>query len=746
MNFSAFDDPEVQKEFVIYTNEYPQANLIISGISCAACVWLLEKHIKHLPGVLRFGVNSLNHRAFVLFDPSRIQLSSIFAAFNAIGYNAEPQQAQTQFNQWQKQQRSALIRLGVAGISMMQAGMVAVGLYAGALQGLDAHWQLILRWITCIFAIPVIFYSSLPFYIGAWRALKLKKLSMDVSVSLALLLAFFASFYASWTQTGEVYFESIAMFAFILLAGRYIEQRARYRNFQQCTTGAQQSATGVQQNATGIQQTAASTQQLPLAALRVNPQLNQEELIPVSRLTIGEHIKIPAGELFACDGIVVSGESYAIEALISGEPQPQIKKIGSTVLAGSINGDAALTIQVTATGPNTQLAKIEQLMDQATMDRPKYLSFNDRISSYFIGVVLIVASGSYIAWHFIEPSKALWITLSVLVVTCPCALAIAMPAAWICALNHLRQKGILIKSSLFFERLTQIKCILFDKTGTLTDGQLSLTQITLFEGGRDHALSIIASLEAASSHPIASAFAHFSNAGLVLENKVIPNQGVEGVINSVPYKFGRAEYAVPINTPAYPGLGQWLLLSANLKPMAWVKLDDQIRPQAKYCIEELKKRNIHCEILSGDRTENVAHLAQELGIKTWRAGATPEDKLTHLRTRQQQHQCVMMIGDGINDVPVLAGADVSLAMGRATTLTQTQAQAVLIQSDLTLIHYLLSYATRMQRIIKQNFYWGLIYNLIAIPAAVMGWVPPWLAAVGMSTSSLIVIFNSLRLT
>lgn len=723
MNFSAFDDAEVQKEFVLeLTTGTKQANLIISGITCAACVWLIERHLQSLPGVLSCGVNSLNHRAFIKYNPSQIALSDIFIALHAIGYNPEPQHAQAQFNYWREQQRTALIRLGVAGISMMQAGMVAVGLYAGALQGLDEHWQSILRWITCLFAIPVVFYSSQPFYSGAWRALKLKKLSMDVSVSLALLLAFFASFYASWTQTGEVYFESIAMFAFILLAGRYIEQRARFRNFQQGSKGAQH---------------------LPLATLRATGQ--QEELVPVSQIKSGDRLIITAGEIFPCDGTVLSGESYAIESLISGESQPQKKTPGSTVLAGSINGDAALTIEVSATGVNTQLAKIEQLMDQASAQRPRYLSFNDRISSYFIAIVIIIAAGSFLFWHLLDPTKALWIALSVLVVSCPCALAIAMPAAWICALNHLRQKGVLIKSADFFERIIKVTKVVFDKTGTLTNGELTLAKIIALDGTHEQILAIIASLEAASAHPIAQAFSEFPNAGRVHNNKVIANNGVEGELNLIHFKFGSAKFAAPHNTPAYPGVGQWLLLSADHTPMAWVQLTDKVRPQAKVCIEQLHQNSIQCEILSGDRSENVQELAEQLGVTRWQAGAAPEDKLATLRNLQNQQQVVMMVGDGINDVPVLAGADVSLAMGRASTLAQTQAHAVLIQSDLTLINYLFAYSVRLQRIIQQNFYWALAYNCIAIPAAVMGWVPPWLAAVGMSTSSLVVILNSLRL-
>ncbi|RYZ80457.1 MAG: cation-translocating P-type ATPase, partial [Moraxellaceae bacterium] len=290
-----------------------------------------------------------------------------------------------------------------------------------------------------------------------------------------------------------------------------------------------------------------------------------------------------------------------------------------------------------------------------------------------------------------------------------------------------------------------IEYLLSDKTGTLTDGELTLTRINILQGDQDETLRIIASLEAASVHPIAGAFRNIPNAGRVNDNKVVPNQGVEGTINSVYYRFGRADYAAPTNTPAYPGLGQWLLLTANLKPIAWVQLEDKIRAQAKLCIDQLKTRHIQCEILSGDRQENVAHLAEQLGITTWQAAASPYDKLIHLRAHQQNNQTIMMIGDGINDVPVLAAADVSLAMGKASTLAQTQAQAVLIQSDLSLINYLLTYSARLKRIIKQNFYWALIYNCIAIPAAVIGWVPPWLAAVGMSTSSLIVILNSLRL-
>jgi Cu2+-exporting ATPase len=726
MNFSAFDDAEVQKEFVVdLADGTKQANLIIAGISCAACVWLIERHLKSLPGVLSCGVNSLNHRAFIKYNHSQIALSDIFIALTAIGYNPEPQHAQAQFNYWREQQRTSLIRLGVAGISMMQAGMVAVGLYAGALQGLDEHWQTILRWITCLFAIPVVFYSSQPFYSGAWRALSLKKLNMDVSVSIALLIAFFASFYASITQTGEVYFESIAMFAFILLAGRYIEQRARFRNFQQGTQG---------------------THALPLAAARINQEQTCEELVPVSRLQIGDQIKVTAGEVFPCDGTVISGESYAIESLISGESQPQAKVAGSPILAGSINGDAALIIAVTATGPNTQLAKIEQLMDEASTNRPKQLSFNDRISSYFIGIVLVIASGAFIVWHFIAPERALWIALSVLVVTCPCALAIAMPAAWICALNHLRQKGVLIKSSEFFERINKVTHVVFDKTGTLTDGELTLANIIVLQGTQAQALGVIASLEANSVHPIAQAFTHIPSAGRVQNNKVVANQGVEGSINGTMYRFGSASFAAPANTPSYPGVGQWLLLTGNGAAIAWVQLQDKIRPQAKVCIEQLNQAGYSCEIISGDRKENVAQLASQLGVDRWRADSTPQDKLESLRRYQTQHQIVMMVGDGINDVPVLAGADASLAMGRASTLAQTQAQAVLIQSDLSLINYLFRYAARLEHIIKQNFYWALAYNCIAIPAAVLGLIPPWLAAVGMSTSSLIVIANSLRLT
>jgi P-type Cu2+ transporter len=723
--YRAFDQPHVQQAFVVpaQTPGQLRADLYIGGISCAACVWLIEKHLMSLPGVVQVGVNSLNHRAYVIWNPQTLLLSAVFEALAAIGFKPQPQQAAASYLAWQAEQKSALIRLGVAGISMMQAGTVAVGLYAGALQGLDAHWQSILRWITCLFAIPVIFYAAIPFYRASWRALRLRQLSMDVPVSLAILLAFAASFYAAWTETGEVYFESISMFVFILLAGRFLEQRARFRNFQQ---GANLGSL------------------LPLAVVRVEAE--EEALVPLASLQLGQLVKVAAGEIIPCDGQVERGQSYAIEAIMSGEAEPQPKGPGDRVLAGTYNGDSALWVRVRALGPQTQLAAIEQLFESAASARPERLALTDRIASHFVAAVLVVAGLTYGVWYWLDPSQALWIALSVLVITCPCALAIAVPAAWVCALGHLRSRGLLISSSQWFDGLSQVDRVIFDKTGTLTQGQLQVTQVLPLPGApvEDH-LALIASLEQHSVHPIAKAFSQHASAGQLDDGQVHPNQGVEGRLGGRLLRFGRSAFAFPSNPPDYPGLGQWQLLADEQQPLCWVLLEDSLRPSAAACVRQLQALGLRCEILSGDRPENLPPLAQALGITQYQGGATPADKLARLQQLQAAGSRVLMLGDGINDVPVLAGADVSIAMGNASALAQTRAQAVLLHSDLQQLVYGWVYVKQVQRIVRQNLAWALLYNLLALPAAVMGWVPPWLAALGMSVSSLVVVLNALRL-
>ncbi len=723
--FSAYDNPAVQSEFVhSLSGDLHEAQLLIGGISCAACVWLIEKHLQTLPGLVSVSVNSTNHRAFVRWHSEQLPLSRIFAALGQIGFTPMPQVAASAYQFWQAQQKTALLRVGVAGISMMQAGMVAVGLYAGALQGLDAHWQNILRWITCIFALPVLFYAAVPFYVGAWRALRLRQLTMDVSVSLALLLAFAASLYATLTRTGEVYFESLSMFVFILLSGRYLEQRARFRNFQQ----------------------SASLQSLlPLA---VTQQLadGSESLVPLRSVEPGQRIRVMPGAIFPCDGRVLAGSSYAIEAILSGEAEPQAKQPGDRVLAGTHNGDTALLLEVEATGAATQLAAIEQLFAQAASQRPAQQALADRLAGHFVAAVLVISLATFAVWYWLEPSRALWIALSVLVVTCPCALSLATPAALVCGLGRLRQQGLLVTSPSVLETLTRVTHVVFDKTGTLTHGELRVEEVTCLRNvPRDAVLAIIAALEAASAHPIAKAFALYASDLRASNLEVVAASGVQGEVMAEHYRFGTPAFAWPASPPAYPNAGQWQLLADAQGPIAWVRLCDQLRLSALPALAQLRAQGLAVSLLSGDRAETVTNLAADLGIDDAQGAMVPAAKLAQVQSLQQQGSVVLMVGDGINDVPVLGGADVSIAMGSASALTQTRADAILLSGDLQALPKALVFAQRVTSVIRQNLWWALAYNLVALPAAVMGWIPPWLAAVGMSSSSLVVVLNSLRL-
>lgn len=723
--YTLYDSPEVQADFVTPTPAgLRQARLHIGGISCAACVWLIEKHLAAIKGVHQVRVNSTHHTAWLEWHPEQVPLSTLFSALAAIGFNPLPQGQAQRLDYWQAQQKTALLRLGLAGISMMQAGMVAVGLYAGALQGLNAHWEAVLRGVTFLFALPVVFYSAMPFYRNAFRALQMRQLNMDVSVSLGLILAFFASCYALVTHSGEVYFESLSMFVFILLAGRFLEQRVRFRNFQH----------------------SASLQSLLPATLIRCGENGQPEEIPLRSLQVKDTLWVAPGAVFPCDGVVLEGQGTALEAIISGEAHPQAKQPGSPVVAGTHNGETRLRIEVTATGADTQLAHIEQVFEQAASARPKQLTLVDRLASHFVAAVLAVSAVTWLVWHWLEPARALWVTLSVLVVTCPCALSLATPAALVAGLARLRRLGLLVSSPDALETLSRVSHVVFDKTGTLTQGQLSVQQwLPLADTPEASALAIIAALESLSAHPIAQAFAPYAAGLSVSQGQVVPAMGVQGVIHGQLYRFGNARFAWPQQPPPYPGAGQWQLLASQQQPLAWVLLSDALRPSSGLAVQQLQAQGKQVWLLSGDRSQNVLPVAEALKIPKAFGEHSPQQKLTHVKQLQQGGACVLMVGDGINDVPVLGGADVSVAMGAASAITQNRADAILLNNQLHTLPQALLFARRVQTTIRQNLAWALVYNAVALPAAVFGWVPPWLAAVGMASSSLIVVLNALRL-
>lgn len=731
-----YDLAEVQSEFVIsFDDHFKQANLLLEGITCAACSWLIETHLKKNPAIQSVTVNVSTHRCAIVWD-ARESLSEIFRSLVAIGYVPRPATDDQQQQLIKKENRIALFRIGVAGFGMMQAMMVAVGMYTGA----TGFWLDFLRWLSMLVATPVVFFSAWPFFQAAWRSIKMWHLVMDVPVALAIGLAYLASVWATITSTGEVYFESVSMFTFFLLLGRYVELRARHRN---------RLAFGN------------LAQLMPLTAccLREENGCELEQNLPLKMLKTGDVILVKPGETFPCDGRVRSGQSAVVEALLTGESNPVTKTVGDRVIAGTMNQHSPLKVEVTAVAGQTQLSAIERMATRAADEKPQQVLAADRTARFFIARLLIVCSAVFAFWLWYQPEHAFWITLSVLVVTCPCALALAMPAALSAATANLRKRGFLVARGHVIETLNSITRVIFDKTGTLTRGQFVVENVVPIHipmpsspvPSRDEILAIAAALEAGSNHPLAVAFNPWRDQLTATDIRQITAAGVEGCINNRFYRLGTVAFITEWTgtteslMPPNDDYHTWLLLADKHQPLAWIGLADEVRPDASLLIQHLKHRGIAIELLSGDQPAAVRHLAQQLGIESFIACATPGDKLSHLGARQAAGDKVLMIGDGINDVPVLAGADVSVAMASASDLAQTRADAVLLNNQLAVIAESLDVARRTKAVIRQNLRFSLVYNLLALPLAAAGMIPPWLAAIGMTASSLIVIFNALRL-
>lgn len=725
--WSVFDDPALQAQFTHPEGDdgHLRATLAVEGITCAACAWLIEHRLNALEGVSSSAVNLSHHRLRVCWDPARIKLSQLFAELASIGYDAQPYEPDQAQARLQHEERMNVRRLIVAAVGMMQVMMFSIPIYVSDPGELSADFYALFHWLSFALATPVVLFSAQPFFRNALRDLKSGVLGMDVPVSLAIGGAYLASSYAVLFDVGEVYFDSVAMFTFFLLFGRYVEGRARRRS-------------GHSGNAlSGV---------LPVSAIRLEED-GSERILPASELTVGDRVLIKPGHGVPADGVIEEGESSLDESMLTGEYLPVTRRIGDSVVGGSQNMENPLTMRVTHPGNTARVAGIVDLTDRAFASRPRLAQMAARMAHLFVLRLLLVTACVTITWWIIDPSRVLWIMLSVLVVTCPCALALATPTALTAGHGQLRQRGVLITRADAIESLSNVTRVIFDKTGTLTRGEMQLTQTQpLGHHDSEHLRAIAAALEAHSEHPIARAFRPFRDATLQARHvKSHTGSGLEGTLDGAVWRLGKPDFASQ-QSIAVPGSGQWLLLSEDHQPRAWFKLHDGIREDAAQTVAALQARGLAVELLSGDTREAVESLADQLNIETWHAGQSPEDKLNRLRALQAQGERVVMIGDGINDVPVLAGADVAIAMNGATDLARTRADAVLMSPRLMRIHDAVDIAQATRRIMRQNMIWSVCYNFSALPLAAMGLIPPWLAAIGMSLSSLVVVGNALRLS
>ncbi|MDR5866633.1 heavy metal translocating P-type ATPase [Halomonas koreensis] len=724
--WAVFDDPGLQARFV-----HPEpdggvhATLAVEGITCAACAWLIEHRLNALAGVTASAVNLTHHRVRVSWDPARLAFSRILAEMAAIGYQAQPYEPDAAQHRLRREERMNVRRLIVAAVGMMQVMMFSIPLYVAGEDGLGADFDALFHWLAFALTTPVVLFSAQPFFAGAWRDLQTRQLGMDVPVSLAIGSAYLASAWAVIAGHGDVYFDSAAMFTFFLLFGRYVEMRARRRS-------------GRAGNALA--------DALPLSAIRLAED-GAERILPSSELAAGDRVLVRPGHGVPADGVIESGASSLDESMLTGETLPVTRGVGEAVTGGSQNIESPLTVRVTRAGRDARAASLVDLTDRAFASRPRIARVTARLAHHFVLQVLLIAAAVALAWWFIDPARAFWVTLSVLVVTCPCALALATPTAVTAGHGQLHRRGVLLTRADALETLAGLDRVILDKTGTLTAGEISLARVRPLDGGDEARLAAVAAaLEAHSEHPIARAFRPYRRVGLNAEDVVSrPGRGLEGRLDGRAWRLGTPEFAAPEARPAPPDDGHWLLLAEAGTPRAWFALRDRLRDDAAEAIAAFRARGLAVELLSGDTEAATRALAERLGIATWHAKASPEDKLDRLRAAQAGGDRVAMVGDGINDVPVLAGADLAIAMNGATDLARTRADAVLLGPRLARIVEAIDIGRATRRIIRQNLAWALIYNLAALPLAAMGWVPPWLAALGMSASSLVVVGNALRL-
>jgi Cu2+-exporting ATPase len=726
-----YDLPEIQESFVrVEAENVREAALILENIVCAACIWLNERHIAQLPGVLSVEINYATRRARVRWDNSRIQLSAILKAVSDIGYIAHPFDPGRSDEVHKRERNTAIKRLAIAGLGMMQVMMYALPSYSATDMTLDI--RLLMRWASLVLTIPVVGYSAWPFFVGAWRDLKRRALGMDVPVALGVGAAFVASIYSTFSGHGEVYYDSVTMFIFLLLTGRFLEMNARRR-----------AGAAVEEL---VKLIPATTTRLPHWPAR------DEERVPVARLAVGDHVLVRPGETLPADGVVVDGDSAVSEAMLTGESLPVSKAVDARVVGGSLNQASPLVVRVDRLGADTRLASIVRLLDRAQSEKPRIGQLADRAAAWFVGLLLLVTTAVGLAWYAIDPSKVLWVVVSILVVTCPCALGLATPAALTTATGRLTRLGLLTTRGHALETLARATDLVFDKTGTLTHGRLSVRRVVPLGGrGAAEVSALAAALEAGSEHPIARALREAATATPGASGiRNTPGRGVEGTINGCVYRLGTPRFAAASETPPAPPAGEggasWVALAAGDQLIAWFALADTPRADAASALATLRSQGLRLHLVSGDAEAAVRASAQQLGIDDWQAGALPEDKLAYVKSLQQQGRVVAMVGDGINDAPVLAGAQVSIAMGEGADVAQAAADMVMLGSRLAILANGVALARKTQQVIRQNLGWALAYNLIAIPAAALGHVTPWIAGIGMSASSLLVVLNALRLS
>jgi Cu2+-exporting ATPase len=720
------------------SGRHVEADLVIFGIRCASCVWLIERYLGGRPGILSTRVNFATGRARVSWDPSETGIGEVVLAIRALGYTPYPPESLPAGDALRRETSDLLLRFGTAAFLSMQVMLFTAGLYAGYFQGIDARYASLFRGLCFLLSTPVIFYSGAPFFRGALRGARHGAFGMDALVFLGAFSAYGYST-ASLFLGGDVYFDTATMILTLILLGRCIEAGARAR-----------AAEGISR----------LVRLAPVMARKAVPGGGTAD-VPVASLSAEDLVEVVPGERMPVDGTVVEGASEADEALLSGESAPVPKTAGDPVIAGALNGTGRLLVRVARTGADTVLSRIVQAVEEAQARKAPIQRLADRVVRGFVPTIVLVAAGTILfrLHGGIPPQAALMAGISVLVIACPCALGLATPLAVLIGTTSAQARGILVRGGDVLEQAAGVRCVLFDKTGTLTLGRPRLIDVEGIGIGREDALGLAASLESSSEHAIGRAIAEAYPAARRLPVRGFrahPGEGIEGEIDGVRYLLGRPEllerFGVAVDgetSRAYAAISAKqrtaVLLSDGSRPLAILATEDALRPEAAEAVSLLRASWIAVAMVTGDGPGVAARVAEEAGIDDIRARVTPEGKREEVRRARERYGPVLVVGDGVNDAPALAEAEVGVAMGRGTGLAIHSAGATLMTEDLRRIPAFLALSRATMRVIRQNLFWAFSYNLVAVPLAVAGKLHPIAAAAFMVGSSLLVVGNSLRL-
>ncbi|MFL5261217.1 MAG: heavy metal translocating P-type ATPase [Anaeromyxobacteraceae bacterium] len=735
-------DAAAFREVVRQDGAEAQLDVYIDGIRCASCVWLNERLLAKLPGVVSARVSYATHRARVRFDPARATLEAVLGRIRAAGYEPKPYSESERQRSQDAASRDLLVRLGTAFFLSMQLMTYSVALYAGYFHGMGEGLRHLMEWIALALTLPVYFYAGAPFLRGAARGLRRGRFDMDALIALGAGAALAYSVYAMLTG-GEVYFDTAAMIVTLVLAGRYVEARAKGR----------------------ASEAVARLAGLAPREARVAPAAGGPAvLVPLASVGVGAKVEVVPGERVPLDGVVVAGGSEVDESLLTGEARPVAKAPGAAVIGGTMNLHGAFTFEVTRTGAGTVLAGIVRAVEDAQAQKPRVQAIADRVVGVFVPAILVLALGT-LAWHLSRGaplSQAIMTGVSVVVIACPCSLGLATPIAVLLATGAATAKGLLVKGGDVFEHAARATHVVLDKTGTLTRGRPVLREVVPLDAamGRDEAVALAAAVERRSEHSLGRAVVEAARflAGpdrAVAGFRAIPGQGVVGEVEGARVAVGNrallAAEGVAVGKEAiraaepFEAAGDTVVhLAVGGRLAALLVVADVMRDEAFEAVEALRALGLELAIVSGDGRLTTAAVAKRAGIARAVAEASPVAKERELARLQAGGARVLMVGDGVNDAPALTRAAVGVAMGRGADVTMESADAVLVRDDLRLVAGLVRLARRTDRVIRQNVFWAFVYNLVAVPLAVLGVLHPIVAAAAMASSSLFVVANSLR--